>query len=440
MAHEITQSLFGLDPEMVRQMNQQRDEENAYKMAQLDGTAPARAAAYGMSASAGRNLSSLLGVEDPMIQKSAKMRQLQQEFLQQGGKPNTPEGLQQFAGILAQNGMSEEALKATAKAQELASTAATTGLHQAQLNKYNTDATREENYRKALAALGPKPTQEQLIGVAAQFGSADKVMETQQKSLDRAEQREMLIEKAKEEWRNRIEIARQNNASKELIAQMGAEARRDIAAMMAAVRRDVAASKTDKPMAVRAVTIVDPRDNTKMITVDANTWDPQTREGLLGESGRLSDATKASNKETAKYQGLGDIISQGRTLLQGVDPDTGEKVGTPTGSLVGAGWEVAKGAVGASGSAAKLDARLEAVGGALVSKMPRMEGPQSDADVKLYKQMAGRISDKTLDPAVRLEALKTVERLYSKYEKGVPTASSKPTANIPAPPKGFVPD
>lgn len=56
-------------------------------------------------------------------------------------------------------------------------------------------AKQQEAYRGALQALGPNPTQEGLAGVAAQFGSPDKVMDVQQRSLDR--QTTMKVEAAK---------------------------------------------------------------------------------------------------------------------------------------------------------------------------------------------------------------------------------------------------
>ena len=54
---------------------------------------------------------------------------------------------------------------------------------------------REQAYRAALQGLGPNPTQEALAGVASQFGSPDKVMDVQQRSLDR--QTQMKVEAAK---------------------------------------------------------------------------------------------------------------------------------------------------------------------------------------------------------------------------------------------------
>jgi len=46
-----------------------------------------------------------------------------------------------------------------------------------------------------------------------------------------------------------------------------------------------------------------------------------------------------------------------------------------------------------------------------------MEGPQSDADTRLYREMAGRVGDETLSIQRRLDALDEVEKIYSKYGK-----------------------
>ena len=46
---------------------------------------------------------------------------------------------------------------------------------------------------------------------------------------------------------------------------------------------------------------------------------------------------------------------------------------------------------------------------------PRMEGPQSDADRKLYAAMAGDLGDETKPAATRMAALKQMQRLQAKY-------------------------
>ena len=62
-----------------------------------------------------------------------------------------------------------------------------------------------------------------------------------------------------------------------------------------------------------------------------------------------------------------------------------------------------------------VDAQMKVLSGALVSKMPKMSGPQSDKDVLLYKEMAGQIGDAALPIEVRRAAMKEVRRLNEKY-------------------------
>jgi len=73
----------------------------------------------------------------------------------------------------------------------------------------------------------------------------------------------------------------------------------------------------------------------------------------------------------------------------------------------------------------------------LTAKMPKMSGPQSDKDVQLYREMAGRVGDETVPIAERQAALDTVEQIQARYAAGGgasgawPTAPSKPTQSGP---------
>jgi hypothetical protein len=86
-----------------------------------------------------------------------------------------------------------------------------------------------------------------------------------------------------------------------------------------------------------------------------------------------------------------------------------------TGSFLGAGRDIAARAFGVSTTGAENAARLQAMEGMLVSKMPKMSGPQSDKDVLLYKQMAGQIGDPTIPTATKQAALETIKSLQRKY-------------------------
>jgi len=86
-----------------------------------------------------------------------------------------------------------------------------------------------------------------------------------------------------------------------------------------------------------------------------------------------------------------------------------------THSMVGAGIDAVAGAVGYGTKGAENAAQLRALEGALISKMPKMSGPQSDKDVLLYKQMAGQIGDSTLPISTRKAAMETIRTLNEQY-------------------------
>ena len=94
-----------------------------------------------------------------------------------------------------------------------------------------------------------------------------------------------------------------------------------------------------------------------------------------------------------------------------------------TGSGIGSMVDSAAGFFGASPKGAQAGARLKALEGMLVSKMPKMSGPQSDKDVLLYKQMAGQIGDTSLPVKTRMSALETIKGIQRQYSAGGSGAS-----------------
>jgi hypothetical protein len=101
-----------------------------------------------------------------------------------------------------------------------------------------------------------------------------------------------------------------------------------------------------------------------------------------------------------------------------------------TGSLTGAGIDMFAGAFGHATEGAKAAAQLKALEGAIIMAQPRMEGPQSDKDVALYRQMAGMIGDSTVPIETRREALKTIRQLHQQYA-GQSSAGQKEKENEP---------
>lgn len=119
-------------------------------------------------------------------------------------------------------------------------------------------------------------------------------------------------------------------------------------------------------------------------------------------------ADPGSSKEAVQRgkdaQDVLSILSQARPLVE-----------ASTGSYAGAAVDKVAQVFGVSTPGADAAAQLKALQGALVSKMPKMSGPQSDKDVQLYREMAGQIGDSTIPARQRLAAMKTIEGLHSKY-------------------------
>ena len=86
-----------------------------------------------------------------------------------------------------------------------------------------------------------------------------------------------------------------------------------------------------------------------------------------------------------------------------------------TGSYFGSAMDTAARAFGKSTEGDMATGQLQALEGALVAKMPKMSGPQSDKDVALYRQMAGVIGDPTIPAERKLAALQTVEEIQRRY-------------------------
>ncbi len=127
------------------------------------------------------------------------------------------------------------------------------------------------------------------------------------------------------------------------------------------------------------------------------------------------------------------IINQAEPLLAGA---TGGYLGTVIDTIAQVFSASTPGAINAQ--------QLKALEGALVAKMPKMSGPQSDKDVALYRQMAAAIGDTTVPYPQKAAALQTVRDIQERYA-GMTPGSSKPAKPAapnaaPAPQDGGVVD
>ena len=134
------------------------------------------------------------------------------------------------------------------------------------------------------------------------------------------------------------------------------------------------------------------------------------------------ERTGAQAKKTRDADEVIGLIDEAELLLGGASGGAAAAVGNMVAGSVG---------YGTKGAAA--NAALKTIGGQLTSKMPRMEGPQSNVDVRLYEQMAGDVANEYLPVSVRLAAIKQVRRLNQKY-------SSNPSGGQAGPAAGAIED
>lgn len=116
-----------------------------------------------------------------------------------------------------------------------------------------------------------------------------------------------------------------------------------------------------------------------------------------------------------------DLIQQARKVLP-----------QATGGNVGAAFDKANAWFGKGTTGANANAKLKTIAGQLTSKMPRMEGPQSESDVEMYKQMAGDVGNENLPVSTRLAALEQIEILNLKYAgQNIPGSNAAPATPGP---------
>ncbi|WP_313632569.1 hypothetical protein [Massilia timonae] len=130
-------------------------------------------------------------------------------------------------------------------------------------------------------------------------------------------------------------------------------------------------------------------------------------------NGRQVLGETAAKKEAAA-KSLMPLITDAEKLIKGA-----------TGSYLGAAADHAARWYGHATPGARNIAQLSVLEGNLMMAQPRMEGPQSNMDVALYKQMAAQIGDPTVPYATKKAALTTLKSLYKKY---VPDPAAEPNS------------
>lgn len=141
--------------------------------------------------------------------------------------------------------------------------------------------------------------------------------------------------------------------------------------------------------------------------------------GASAEQGRLSREQQlmvaglknGAGTQVQKANDANDVLK----ILKQADP----LVKTATSSGLGNIYDKSYAFFGGSSEGANDAAQLKALEGNLVSKMPKMAGPQSDKDVLMYKQMAGQIGDPTIPVEQKQAAMEAIREINSRYA-GVP--------------------
>lgn len=114
-------------------------------------------------------------------------------------------------------------------------------------------------------------------------------------------------------------------------------------------------------------------------------------------------------KRATAAKNLMPLIGQAEKLIDGA-----------TGSYLGAAHDQTARLFGRATDGAQNIAQLRVLEGNIMMSQPRMEGPQSNMDVELYRQMAAQIGDPTVPNATKKAALSTLRTLYEKYDSGKP--------------------
>lgn len=105
----------------------------------------------------------------------------------------------------------------------------------------------------------------------------------------------------------------------------------------------------------------------------------------------------------------------GAKTVLGMLEEADKVIDDATGSLGGSAVDAVAGAVGKSTKGAQAIAKLKVIQAGLMLNMPRMEGPQSDRDVQLYREAAASLGEPEVPRETKKAALEQIRALQLKY-------------------------
>jgi len=192
------QTLFGsYNPQLIQQAIEAEKERNLLEQAKLT---PREVISLG-AARSGQQMGKALGgvvntlfglpsVQDPRLQQAQLGQQAYQEALEaSGGDASSPEFFKKLSSSAAKLGVTTLAQQAAQQAAKLESEASLTsgrkaqaGEIEARIKKAEFSAAQEEKLRTELSALGPNPSEKDIINDVTKYGSPDKILQVLQNS------------------------------------------------------------------------------------------------------------------------------------------------------------------------------------------------------------------------------------------------------------------
>jgi hypothetical protein len=142
-------------------------------------------------------------------------------------------------------------------------------------------------------------------------------------------------------------------------------------------------------------------------------------------------AGKIAGEIVGGIQKKGSDAQGAQRLLEGADA----LIDIATGSMVGNVRDKFVGAFGYSTDGATAIAELKLLQANLMMQQPRMEGPQSNLDQQLYREMAGLIGEPNVPADQKKAALRKILELQEKYVDRAASQSPPPRPGAPGAPK-----
>lgn len=154
----------------------------------------------------------------------------------------------------------------------------------------------------------------------------------------------------------------------------------------------------------------------------------QSAETVKQAEGRGTEVGQTQGKITGGILTKGSNATSVLGMLGEADKLINEATGSSGGALVDKGAAV----FGSSTKGAQAIARLKVIQAGLMLNMPRMEGPQSDRDVQLYREAAASLGEPNVPRDTKKAALEQIRILQQKYQQranSINTAPSTQTAD-----------